>query len=139
MQGIATTVREGTQVSKLHMTLYGGVKQELLMRFMANGHWSDSFELLFRWKAEVMKRSLGSVIEIDVVEVDGEIYFHHFFCALKPCIDGFLEGCRPHLSVDATALNDRWNGHLAVAVAVDGHNWMYPVAYGFMASETTDN
>ena len=65
------------------MTLYGGVKQELLMRFMANGHWSDSFELLFRWKAEVMKRSLGSVIEIDVVEVDGEIYFHHFFVHLN--------------------------------------------------------
>ena len=50
-----------------------------------------------------------------------------------------MEGCKPHLSVDAAALNGRWNGHLAVAVAVDGHNWMYPVAYGFMASETTDN
>jgi hypothetical protein len=32
-----------------------------------------------------------------------------------------------------------WNGHLAAAIAVDGHNWMYPVAYGFIASETTDN
>ena len=103
------------------------------------GKWSDSFELLFRWKAEVMKRSPGSVVEIDLLEVDGEIYFHRFFCALKPCIDGFLEGCRPHLSVDATALNGRWNGHLAAAVAVDGHNWMYPVAYGFIAQETTDN
>ena len=57
----------------------------------------------------------------------------------KPCIDGFLEGCRPHLSIDATALNGRWNCHLAAAVAVDGHNWMYPVAYGFIASETTVN
>ena len=28
---------------------------------------------------------------------------------------------------------------MAVAVAVDGHNLMYPVAYGFMVSETTDN
>jgi len=36
-----------------------------------------------------MKRSPGSVIEIDVLEVDGEIYFHRFFCALKPCIDDF--------------------------------------------------
>ena len=103
------------------------------------GKWSDSFELLFRWKAEVMKCSPESVIEIDVLEVDGEIYFHRFFRALKPCIDGFLKGCRPHLSVDDAALNGRWNGHLAVAVAVDGHNWMYPVAYDFMASETTDN
>ena len=87
----------------------------------------------------MMKQSPGSVVEIDVLEVDGEIYFHRFFCALKPCIDGFLEGCRPHLSVDATALNGRWNGHLAAAVAVDGHNWMYPVAYGFIAQETTVN
>ena len=53
------------------------------------GKWSDSFELLFRWKAEVMKRSPGSVIEIEILEVDGEIYFPCFFCALKPCIDDF--------------------------------------------------
>jgi hypothetical protein len=103
------------------------------------GKWSESFELLFRWKAKMMKRSPESVVEIDVLQVDGEVYFHRFFCALKPCIDGFLEGCRPHLSIDGTSLNGRWNGHLATAVAVDGHNWMYLVAYGFIASETTDN
>ncbi len=103
------------------------------------GKWEESFELLFRWKAEVMKQCPGSVVEIEVLEVDGQVYFHRFFCALKPCIDGFLEGCRPHLSIDATTLNGGWNGHLAAAVAVDGHNWMYPLAYGFIASETTDN
>jgi len=103
------------------------------------GTWEESFELLFRWKAELLKRCPGSVVEIEVLELDGEVYFHRFFCALKPCIDGFLEGCRPHLSIDATALNGRWNGHLAAAVGVDGHNWMYPVAYGFIAFETQDN
>ncbi|XP_066365297.1 uncharacterized protein [Miscanthus floridulus] len=103
------------------------------------GKWEESFELLFRWKVEVMKRCPESVIEIEVLEVDGQVYFHHFFCAIKPCIDGFLEGCRPHLSIDATALNGRLNGHLAAAIAVDGHNWMYPLAYGFIASKTTNN
>jgi hypothetical protein len=43
------------------------------------------------------------------------------------------------LSIDATSLNGRWNGHLAAAVAVDGHNWMHLVAYGFIAQETTAN
>ncbi|CAL5065342.1 unnamed protein product [Urochloa decumbens] len=95
--------------------------------------------MLYRWKAEVLKRSPGSVVEIEVLEIDGNVYFHRFFCALKPCIDGFLEGCRPYLGIDSTALNGRWNGHLASATAVDGHNWMYPVAYGFIASETEEN
>jgi len=103
------------------------------------GKWEESFQMLFNWRAEVMKRSPGSVIEIGVKEVDGIFYFHRFFCALKPCIDGFLEGCRPYLSVDSTALNGRWNGHLAAACGIDGHNWMYPVAFGFIDGETTDN
>jgi transposase-like protein len=50
-----------------------------------------------------------------------------------------LEGCRPYLSIDAIALNGRWNDHLATAVAVDGHNWIYPVTYGFIPSETEDH
>jgi hypothetical protein len=41
--------------------------------------------------------------------MEDQLYFQRFFCALKPCIDGFLEGCRPYLSIDATTLNGRWN------------------------------
>ncbi|CAA0838635.1 Unknown protein [Striga hermonthica] len=104
-----------------------------------HGDWEGSFQLLFNWKAEVLKRCPGSVIEIDIVEVEGLFYFHRFFCALKPCIEGFLEGCRPYLSIDSTELNGRWNGHLAAACGLDGHNWMYPVAFGFIDGETTDN
>ncbi|CAN6274954.1 unnamed protein product [Urochloa humidicola] len=103
------------------------------------GKWEESFEDLFRWKAEVMKRCPGSVVEIDILEVDGQVYFHRFFCALKPCIDGFLEGCRPYLSIDTKTLNGRWNGQLAAAIAVDGHNWIYPLAYGFIPSEKEDH
>lgn len=48
-----------------------------------------------------MERSPGSVIEIDTKEVDGNVYFHRFFCA---CIIGLLIGCRPYLSIDSPAL-----------------------------------
>ena len=41
--------------------------------------WEESFELLFRSKAEVMKRCPGSVVEIEVLKVDGQVYFHRFF------------------------------------------------------------
>ena len=51
----------------------------------------ESFELLFRRKAEVMKRSPG-VVEIEVLEVDSQVYFHRFFVLLnhaliEPMID----------------------------------------------------
>jgi len=81
----------------------------------------------------------GNVVEIELVQKDEGVFFHSFFCCLKPSIDGFLNGCRPYLSIDSTALNGRWNGHLFSAMALDGHNWMYPVAFGFFDGETTEN
>ncbi|XP_062195323.1 uncharacterized protein LOC133898658 [Phragmites australis] len=103
------------------------------------GSWEESFHELYRFKAEVEKRSPGSVVEIDVKQVEDKVYFNRYFCAFKSCIDGFLNGCRPYLSIDSTALNGRWNGHLASATALNGHNWMFPVAFGFFDAETTDN
>ena len=58
---------------------------------------------------------------------------------MKPCIDGFLRGCRPYLAIDSTFLTGKYKGQLACACAVDGHNWMYPVAIGIFDSETNEN
>ena len=58
---------------------------------------------------------------------------------MKPCIDGFLKGWRPYLAIDSTFLSGKFRGQLAFAVAVDGHNWMYPVAVGVIDSETNEN
>jgi len=62
-----------------------------------------------------------------------------FFCYFKAAIDGFRTGCRPYISIDSTALNDLWGGHLPAAQALDGHNWMYPLAFGLFDGETKDN
>jgi hypothetical protein len=35
--------------------------------------------MLFNWRPEVLQRQPRSVIEIDVKQVDGELYFHKFF------------------------------------------------------------
>ena len=47
--------------------------------------------------------------------------------------------CRPYLGIDSTALTGRYNGQLVAACALDGHNWMYPVAWGIIGSESKDN
>jgi len=47
---------------------------------------------------------------------------------MKPYVEGFLRGCRPYLAIDSTLLTGKFRGQLCIACAVDGHNWMYPVA-----------
>jgi hypothetical protein len=103
------------------------------------GSWEESFQLLYSWKEAVLAVMPDSVVEIDVILEDGKYYFSQFFYAFGPCISRFRDGCKHYLSVDSTTLNGRWNGHLASATGVDGHNWMYPVSFGFFQSETVDN
>jgi len=55
---------------------------------------------------------------------------------MKACVEGFLRGCRPYLAVDSTFLSGKFRDQLCIACAVDGHNWMYPVAIGVIDSET---
>jgi hypothetical protein len=43
------------------------------------GDWANTFRMLFNFKAEVEKRSHGSVVEIDTeVSEDGKVYFSKF-------------------------------------------------------------
>ena len=101
------------------------------------GDWANTFRMLYSFKAEVEKRSPGSVVEIDTeVTEDDKVLFSKFFMCLKPCIDGFKAGCRPYLSIDSSFLTGKWNGQLAACNALDGHNWMFPIAIGMFQSET---
>ena len=43
------------------------------------------------------------------------------------------------LGIDASSLTGTYTGQLAVATGIDGHNWLYHVAYAIFDSETEDN
>ena len=121
--------------TQLKYTTVWKAKQRVMNQLF--GDWANTFRMLYSFKAEVDKRCPGSVVEIDTeVTPDGKVYFSKFFMALKPCIDGFKAGCRPYLSIDSSFLTGKWNGQLAACNALDGHNWMYPVAIGLFQSET---
>ncbi|XP_041995668.1 uncharacterized protein LOC121745779 [Salvia splendens] len=123
-------------VTTIHYsTIYVGMH---IAREKLYGTWEDSFGNLFNFKAMVDLKMPGSVVEIGLKETEDGVYFQRFFCCFKPSINGFLNGCRPYLSVDATSLNGRWNGQLASATALDGHNWIFPLAFGLFESETNE-
>jgi hypothetical protein len=85
--------------------------------------WEESFHLLFGWREAVLQKMSYSVIQIEILEDDdGNLFFGRFFYAFGPCLEGFHEGCMSYLSVDSTALNGRWNGHLPLITSVDCHN-----------------
>ncbi|KAK1625815.1 hypothetical protein QYE76_000130 [Lolium multiflorum] len=113
-----------------------------------NGPWNESFQLLYTFKAEVEMASPRSVVAIDKHTVpyklkSGKVMqkecFRRAFVCFKACWKDFLDGCRPYLAVDATALHDRFKGQLVSTTAVDGNNWMFHVAYGVLEVESEES
>jgi hypothetical protein len=54
-------------------------------------------------------------------------------------VDGFLTGCRPFIGVDASSLIGQYTRQLASATGIDGHNWLYHIAYAICDSEDKDS
>ena len=97
-----------------------------------HGKYEESFQLLFNWAAQLEISLPGSRVQIELEKIGKKNRFKRIFIALKPCIDGFLAGCRPFVGVDASFLNGKYTGQLASATGVDGHNWLYHIAFEFI-------
>jgi hypothetical protein len=72
--------------------------------------WDDSYTLLPTYQVELMKSMPSSVVEMDTEVHNGDVCFRRFFVALKPCIDGFLQGCMPYIAMDSSHLIGRSRG-----------------------------
>ena len=112
-------IKEHHKVSINYQRVYKG--QQLAMKQLY-GDWDSSFNNLFSFKAQVENSCPGSKVIIDHHIVNREFRFRRFFFAMKPCIDGFLNGCRPYLAIDSTFLTGKFKGQLANACTVDGHS-----------------
>ena len=52
---------------------------------------------------------------------------------------GFLAGCRPIIGLDGCHLKGRFGGQLLAAIARDGNDNMFPVAFAIVEQETKDS
>jgi hypothetical protein len=104
-----------------------------------HGSYEESFQLLFNWAAQIEISSPGSIVKIELEKVGEQNRFKRIFVALKPCINGFLAGCRPFIGLDASSLDGKYLGQLVSATGVDEHNWLYHITYDVFDTETEDN
>lgn len=57
------------------------------------------------------------------------------FICFKACLDGVVAGCRGVIGVDGTFLKGEYGGVLLSAIALDGNNEMFPLAWAIVSSE----
>jgi hypothetical protein len=100
-------IKEHHKVSINYQRVYQG--QQLAMKQLY-GDWDSGFDNFFSFKAQLESSCPSSKVTIDHYIVNGEFRFRRFFFAMKPCIDGFLNGCRPYLAIDSTFLTGKFKG-----------------------------
>lgn len=61
--------------------------------------------------------------------------FQRLYICLDACKKGFLEGCRPIIGLDGCHLKGAYTGQILVAVAKDGNENIFPVAYAVVEAE----
>ena len=58
---------------------------------------------------------------------------------LATCRTGFMEECRPIISLETCHLIGVLKGQLLVAVGIDGNNGMYPIAFAICEGKNKDS
>jgi len=104
------------------------------------GNWEESYEELPQWLMVMEKDLSGTVIDFQTdpsTEVVNETVFKRLFWAFRPCISSF-EFCKPIVQIDATWLYGKYRGTLLLAVAQDGNNKIFPIAFAIVEGETKE-
>lgn len=107
------------------------------------GNWEESYKELPRYLV-VHTYAPGTVSIMETVSaysqdgtcVHGNGIFHRLFWAFQPCIKGFAF-CKPVIQIDGTWLYDKYKGTLLMAVAQDGNNNIFLIAFALVEGETT--
>ncbi|XP_059663614.1 uncharacterized protein LOC132309316 [Cornus florida] len=106
------------------------------------GNEAEQYSKLRDYCALIQRTNPGSraTIGVDPMSYDNEIKtFQRIFICYAAMKKGFRDGCRPFLGVDGCFLKRSFGGHLLSAIACDGNDQMFPVAFAVVEAETKDS
>ncbi|KAL2899231.1 putative surface protein bspA-like [Bienertia sinuspersici] len=67
--------------------------------------------------------------------VERPLAFVNIFISFKGCLEGLFAGYRSLIGIDGAHLKGNYGGVLLSAIALDGNNEIFPVAWGIIAGE----
>ncbi|KAL5574783.1 hypothetical protein UlMin_016482 [Ulmus minor] len=107
---------------------------------MIEGTIKAQYARLWDYCAEVRRSNPGSTVRMKcrTVQGDDNLHFQRLYICLGGLKAGWMAGCRPILGLDGCFIKGHHKGQLLAAVAMDGNNQMYPVAYAVVESETKE-
>ncbi|KAL5727577.1 hypothetical protein ACHQM5_000759 [Ranunculus cassubicifolius] len=100
----------------------------------------EHYAKLWDYGAELKLSIPGTTVSIMVNRPTLEAlgHFQRMYVCFGPLKKCWREGCRPVIGVDGCFLKNYCKGELLTAIGRDGNNWMFPIAWAVVESETKD-
>lgn len=102
------------------------------------GSEADQYRRIRDYANIILHTNPGSTAGVNC-DPNDEHRFTGFYCCLAACKNGFVEACRPIISIDGCHLKTTFGGVLLTAVGQDANNNMYPIAWAVVRIENKDN
>ncbi|XP_020258800.1 uncharacterized protein LOC109835226 [Asparagus officinalis] len=102
-----------------------------------NGSEVQQFQKLYDYCNELVESNPGTIVKVKKVypESENEARFQRIYICFSALRDGFKNGCRPFIGLDACHLRGNMKGVILTACGVDGNNCMYPFAFAIVEGE----
>ncbi|GJZ29289.1 multidrug resistance-associated protein 5 [Tanacetum coccineum] len=109
--------------------------------FDHKGGLVDHYSKLWRYRQEILDTNSGStyVLENEVNDEDGKLYFGRFYVCFHGVKQGWLEGCRKIIGLDGCFLTQTYKGQLLTTMGRDANNQMFPIAWAIVGVENNMN
>ncbi|GJU81809.1 hypothetical protein Tco_1284174 [Tanacetum coccineum] len=109
--------------------------------FNHEGGLVDHYSKLWQYRQAIFNTNRGYtyVLEIEVNDEDGKVYFSRFYVCFHGVKQGWLEGCRKIIGLDGCFLTHTCKGQLLTAMGRDANNQIFPIAWAVIGVENNVN
>lgn len=105
-------------------------------REQLQGSYKEAYNQLSWYLESIEEANPGSFTKLLIGD---ENKFQRLFISFHATIQGFKNGCRPLLFLDAISLKSKYHEMLLTATAIDGNDGTFPVAFAIVDVENDDS